>query len=97
MSPEVLIYIRKVRDYLENNQDAHDYFLIGIDEEKFFDEVSKIATKNITKKGNPALSQDQFELVKTLCESTKLLKNKERGDLSTVYLDLGNFGKLYMN
>jgi hypothetical protein len=97
MSPEVLIYIQKVKNYFENDQDAHNYFLMGIDEQKFFEELSKLASINITKKGDPSLTHDQFELVKTLCESTKLLENKNRTDLSTIYLDLGNFGKIYMN
>jgi hypothetical protein len=97
MSPEVLIYIQKVKMYLENDQSAYDYFLGGIDYDKFFEELGKIATTNIEKKGEPSLTQNQFELVKTLCSSKDELKNKDKNDSSTIYLDLGSFGKLYMN
>jgi hypothetical protein len=97
MSPEVLIYIQKVKKYLENDQEAYQYFLEGVNNEKFFNELGKMAVINQEKNGDPSLNQNQFELVKTLCSSTKELENKDRNDLSTIYLDLGDFGKLYMN
>lgn len=97
MPPEVLIYVQKIKSYLNNDMEAHQYFLQNNDENNFFKELINIALKNFNKNGDPTLTIDQFELIKTLCESKNQVKSKDKNDSSTIYLDLGSFGKLYMN
>jgi hypothetical protein len=64
MSPEVLIYVQNVRNYLSKDIDARNYFLNEIDEELFFKYLTEISQKNFEKEGEPILSKDQFELIR---------------------------------
>ena len=41
INPEVLIYINKVKEYLEKNDEANKYLLGTNDYDLFFDEVLK--------------------------------------------------------
>ena len=64
MSPEVLIYIQSVKNYLEKNKDARDYFLQGVDEEIFYKYLAEISQKNFNDNGDVTLNISQFEILK---------------------------------
>ena len=64
MDPQLLIYINKLKKYLETNRDARQYFLGKIDEDLFFQYLTDIAEKNLNTNGNPTLTMKQFELLK---------------------------------
>lgn len=61
MSPEVLIYIQNVRNFIKNDDASRNYFLSQIDEELFFSHLSEISQKNFEKDGEAMLTQSQFE------------------------------------
>jgi len=93
-STEILMYMQKLKYFIENDEESYTYFLLNTDKEKFFIELEKIATNNFTIKGEPMLTESQLELVRKSCE---LPLNNVKTDLSEVYMDLGDMGKLYMN
>ncbi len=61
--------------YFKKNKEASDYFLKGVNEEKFFDMVSEVAQKNYTTKGDPTLDLTQFEAIK---QTIKVITISER-------------------
>lgn len=71
-SPEVLIYLQTVKNFLSNNEDAKSYFLSFVDEEDFYEKLLEISEINFTKNGNPELSREQFEFLRA---SMMLFKN----------------------
>jgi hypothetical protein len=70
-SPEVLVYLQTLKSYIENNQEAKDYFLLNYDEESFFDLVGDIAQANFDKRGEPQLTQRQLEFVRITLHAFK--------------------------
>ena len=79
MDPEVLIYINKLKQYLDTNKEARDHFLKNLDEEEYFEKVTEIAVKNFIEKNDPTLTMEQFEYVK------KIMKVVEIGGRSDDY------------
>jgi|SRR6056300_1392116 hypothetical protein len=64
MEAEVLVYIGKLRKYLNTNREAYEHFIGDMDENKFFDLVNEVAIKNYHEKNDPTLTMEQFEIVK---------------------------------
>jgi hypothetical protein len=61
-NPEVLIYIDRIKQFLNLNEDARRYFLNNlIDENTFFENLYEISEKNYTENGEPELTQEQLE------------------------------------
>jgi hypothetical protein len=94
MSPEVLIYIQKIKNYLENNLEAKDYFLSNSDNDFFFTQLETIAKKNFMKNGDPQLTLEQLELIRRI--SIIVFDNKKSGD-SNLFMDMGEFGQICSN
>lgn len=63
-SPDILIYIQTVKNFLENNKDTKEYFLTNVDEESFYVNLGQIAQINLEKNGEPQLSKEQFEILR---------------------------------
>jgi len=63
-SNEVLIYIQTLKNFLKTNKEANIYFLSNVNEEEFFDNLSKIAQNNFEKNGEPNLTVEQFEFLR---------------------------------
>ena len=63
-SPDILIYIQTVKNFLENNEGIRKYFLTNVDEDLFFENLGQIAEINLTKNGEPQLSKEQFEVLR---------------------------------
>jgi hypothetical protein len=61
---DILIYIQKIRNYLETSEEAKKYFLADINIEIFMNEVYKISEKNFNINGNPLLSPAQMDKIK---------------------------------
>jgi len=100
MSPEVLIYIQKVKTYLENDENARGYFLDGVDEELFYQHLIEISQKNFEKDGEPTLTQDQFELLRKTMKAIYVSKNKTNDEDSIdekIYMKINGFGVICLN
>lgn len=74
---DVLIYIEKLRDYINNSEDIKKYFIGDNDEEQFYDMVVNVAIVNHHKRNEPNLSEIQFEFIKMTLESFSFTKNPE--------------------
>ena len=96
MSPEVLIYIQKIRVFISNNKPAREYFLTNVDEELFFKCVEEISQKNFETEGDPSLTKSQFEnLRKELIDKST---NKGKTNKSEPkFFDFGDWGQISLN
>ena len=104
LSPEVLTYIRTVKNFLSKNEEARRYFFNGVDETLFFDHLSEIAEKNYNSFGQPELSREQFDLLrKTMLALSVAKKSFEENDApenkleDNVFIDYRGIGKICMN
>ena len=70
-------------------QKIREYFGIYSHEEEFFDGLVEQAQKNYKETGDPELSVDQFEEVRT--------KTSKRPDIHGSFVSLGNFGLVSLN
>lgn len=93
MSPEVLIYVQKLKTYFENNIEAKEYFLTDSDEEFFYTQLQTISNKNFIKNGDPQLSMDQLELIRRM----SIVVNTSKNRIQNLYMDMGEFGKIWYN
>jgi hypothetical protein len=94
MSPEVLIYIQKIKNYLESNLEAKEYFLSNSDNDFFFIQLKTLSNKNFVKNGDPQLTLEQLELIRRM--SMIVLGNKKSGD-DNLFMDMGEFGQICLN
>lgn len=100
MSPEVLIYIQKVKTYLQNDDKARQYFLDEVDEELFYQHLIEISQKNFEKDGEPTLTQDQFELLRKTMKAinaSKNEKNEDNGVNEKIYMRINGYGVICLN
>lgn len=61
---DVLIYVEKIRKYLESSEGARNYFLAGTSIEKFLEKVHEIAENNMKINSEPTLSTNQMTQIK---------------------------------
>ncbi len=92
MSPEVLIYIKNIKKFLETNDDAHQYFLKDVNEDDFYSKVAESSQKNFDRNGDPMLLRNQFEEIKN-----ELLKSLNTKKENNIFLDLKDFGTICLN
>lgn len=103
-SHEILTYIQTVKNFLSKNPDASKYFLVSIDEEFFFNSLAQIAEKNFKSFGEPALTKQQFDFLRTTMISLNVAnqssnpKTSEVEDVSeNVFIDLRGYHKICYN
>lgn len=103
LSPEVLIYIQTVKNYLKTNEEARNYFLTGVDEDLFFQHLGEISQKNLDDNGEVMLNQTQFELLKktliVLEIATKEFEPEETpiSNEDNIFIDMRGYGKICLN
>ena len=101
MTPEVLIYIQKMKNFLEKNEESRDYFLKDVDEELFFKHFTEISLKNFEESGSPELSVEQLELLNKTIRALSVI-NKPQGNFTiglgdSKWWDLGKYGLVCLN
>jgi len=92
MSPEVLIYIRNIKKFLDTNDEAHQYFLKDLNEDDFYSKIAESSQKNFDKNGDPMLFRNQFEEIKN-----QLLKSLDKKKENNIFLNLKDFGTICLN
>jgi hypothetical protein len=98
MSPEVLIYIQTVKNYLKNNQEARDYFLRGVDEEIFYKYLAEISQKNFNNNGDVTLNITQFEILKRTVAALSIVnKSDEEINHTNLFFKVKDFGYFSLN
>jgi hypothetical protein len=91
MVPEVLIYIRTVKTYIQSNEEAKEYFIADSNPEDFYQQIQEISEKNFEKHGDPMLTKEQFESVR------ESLKTKSKPKEEKLFFELKGFGKICLN
>ena len=98
---EILIYVQKMKNFLEKNEESREYFLEGVDEELFFKHFGEIALKNFEEHGTPELSVEQLELLNKTVKALSVLNNQTDkfiiGKGESVWWDLGKYGLVCLN
>lgn len=96
MSPEVLIYVQTVKNFINNNDDAKKHFAIQGNEEKFFQFVGELSQKNFEENGEPELTIFQLEEIRQ-----KIIDIKEKsGEILTgigIFISIGDLGYISLN
>jgi hypothetical protein len=94
ISPEVLIYIQTIKNYISNNEETKEYFIGNNDAEIFYEKLLKKSENNFTEKGDPKLSKEDFEELKKSFTN----KTKEKTDqMDNVFQNISTFGKICLN
>jgi hypothetical protein len=76
MDSEVLVYIQKIKNFLNTNDSARDYFIGNSDVNEFYKQLSIISEKNYETNGQPELSKEQFELLRITLEVVSISQQK---------------------
>lgn len=98
LPPEVLIYIQSVKNFLDNDSQAKEYFIHGGNEEFFFYHLTEIAQKNLESEGNAMLTMEQFELIrKTMVLIQTINKTDEQIIEESLFIDYKEYGKFCLN
>lgn len=97
-SPEVLIYIQTVKNYLNANEEAREYFLKNGDENFFYKHLEEISQKNYEKMGEVMLTKEQFELLRKTSIAVNISnKTEEEFQEKNIFIEIGDFGKICLN
>jgi hypothetical protein len=94
MSPEVLMYIQTVKQFLDKNEESKRYFLKNVDEETFFKNLEEVAQKNFNSNGEPMLTEIQFELLK---RATKVIQITKKENINNIFIDMPGFQPICLN
>lgn len=101
LSPEVLIYVQSVKNYLQKNNEAREYFIANSDEEQFFKHLSEISQKNFDKNGEVMLDKTQFELLRVTVQAiaivTTPVENLPSGVEDNIFIDMRGYAKICLN
>jgi hypothetical protein len=98
ISPEVLIYIQTIKNYLAKDEVSKQYFIGESDEDFFFKHLIEISQKNFESSGEAMLSREQFELLrKTLIAVIISKKDIPEDPIEKIFIDMGGFGKFCLN
>ncbi len=98
MSPEVLIYLQNVKNYLKSNEDARKLFLENVDEEVFYKHLGEMSQKNFDTNGEAMLTQEQFNLLRKTVKDLKLGEtSSDEITLVTKFINIKGFGKICLN
>jgi len=93
MSPEVLIYVQKLKLFMEKSETAREYFNISDKDDVFFDYVLELSQKNFEEHGEPELSLIQIEEIRQ-----KISTSTENNDeITGIFISLGNMGYISLN
>ena len=76
MDSEVLVYIQKIKNFLNTNKSARDYFIGKSDVDEFYKQLSIISEKNYETNGQPELTKEQFELLRLTLEVVAISQQK---------------------
>ena len=63
-STEVLIYIQRVREFLNTDLNARELLLSNLDEESFFNRLGDVSQLNFERVGSPELTPQQFDFIR---------------------------------
>ena len=102
-SSEVYIYLQTVKNFLNNSDEAWNYFLNDSDEDLFYDHLCDIAQKNFDERGVATLDQNQFELLKMTVKAIVISKKeipeepKSKTIVQNPFMNIPGIGDICLN
>lgn len=97
MDTEVLVYLQKIKNYLNNSEDAKNYFIGQADVDEFYKELAIISNKNFETKGQPELTKEQFELLRVTLIATSIAKQRVFYSEDKLFMFLDDYPGICMN
>ena len=97
METEVLVYIQKVKTYLQANEEANNYFIGKADVDEFYKQLTIISNKNYEENGTPELSKEQFELLRRTVAALAASKQKVFYSDDKLFMFFENYPPISMN
>jgi hypothetical protein len=97
METEVLIYLQKIKSYLNTNEEAREYFIGDSSIDEFYNHLSIISNKNFETSGQPELTREQFELLRMTIKVTAIRKQRVFYSDDKLFLYLDDFPGICMN
>lgn len=97
MDTEVLVYLQKIKNYLNNSEDAKNYFIGQADVDEFYKELAIISNKNFETKGQPELTKEQFELLRVALIATSIAKQRVFYSEDKLFMFLDDYPGICMN
>ncbi len=97
MDTEILVYLQKVKTYLNSNEEAKQYFIGGSDADEFYKHLAIISEKNFEDNGQPELSREQFELLRKTILAITISKQKFFYSEDGLFLIYENYPPISMN
>ena len=92
-SPEVLLYVSKIKHFIKNNLEASTYFLTDTDEKTFFECIADKSQRIFDERKIPELNEEEFNEVKRTIEIVKVIKPKIKGP----FMEIKNFPPICLN
>lgn len=99
LSPEVLIYVQSVKNFLDKDENAKTYFIVEGNEDFFYQHLTEIAQKNYDTNGSAELTTLQFEYIrKTMYIIFNVLtKEIPENPEDKLFIDYKEYGKFGLN
>ncbi len=97
METDVLVYLQKVKTYLNTNKEAMDYFIGNSDAEEFYKHLAIISEKNFETSGQPELSKEQFELLRKTVLAVTISKQKMFYSADGLFMFFEDYPPISMN
>lgn len=97
MDTEVLVYLQKVKTYLNSSEDARKYFIGESDVNEFYNQLTIISNKNFETNGQPELTKEQFELLRVTLIATTITKQRVFYSEDKLFMFLDEYPGICMN
>jgi hypothetical protein len=97
MDTEVLVYLQKIKNYLNTSADAKSYFIGEADVDEFYKELAIISNKNFETNGQPELTKEQFELLRVAVIATSIAKQRVFYSDDKLFMFLDEYPGICMN
>lgn len=97
METEVLIYLQKIKSYLNTNKEAREYFIGDSSIDEFYKHLSIISNKNFETNGQPELTKEQFELLRMTIKVVTIRNQRVFYSDDKLFLYLDDFPGICMN
>ncbi len=97
MDTEILVYLQKVKNYLNSNDEAREYFIGNSDAEEFYKHLTIISEKNFVDNGQPELTKEQFELLRKTILAVTISKQDVFYSQDCVFMFFKDYPPISMN
>jgi hypothetical protein len=97
MDTEILVYLQRVKNYLNTNEEANKYFIGDSDVDEFYNQLTIVSEKNFETNGQPELTKEQFELLRIAALATAISKQRVFYSEDKLFLFLDDYPGICMN